>query len=154
MMRAAGGVKYRMSLEGQLRSQDRPADGPRRTIEDAFEKRILQRADLVQITDLALHPATGIGMLQRFHVSAIVKLQQAFDTGGLAWPEICVRQPTQHPCEIHNGGVTNDFQRVVCTESSSSKGLAADKDRQRQRVTCIEQTHCQTILHAIATECG
>ena len=143
-----------MPREGQLRGQDRTPDSPCRTIEDALEKRILERADLVEVPDLALHPATGIGMLQRFHVGAIVKLQEPFDAGGFACPEILGRQPTQHPRKVHDGRMTDDLQRVVFTECSSSKGLAADEDRQRQRGTCIDETHCLNILHAFATECG
>ena len=143
-----------MPLEGQLRGQDRTPDGPCRTIEDALEERILERADLVEVSDLALHPATGIGMLQRFHVGAIVKLQEPFDAGGFACPEILGRQPTQHPRKIHDGGVTNDIQGVVITECGSPKGFAADEYRQRRRGTCIDETHSLNILHAFATECG
>ena len=91
MVRATGRVKYGMPLEGQFCSEYGAADRPRRTIEESCEERVLERTDLVQIADLVLHLAAGISMLQRFYVSAIVELEQLFDAGGLACPEIVVR---------------------------------------------------------------
>ncbi len=126
---APGRVKHGMSVERQFGSKDGTTDCPRRTIIDSLEQRILQGTDLVEITNFALDPAAGVGVLQRLDVGAIVKLEQSFDTGRLACAKIVVRQPAQNPGEVHDGRMADDLERVIVAKRGSSKGLAADEYR-------------------------
>ena len=143
-----------MPLERELGREDRSPDGSRGTIEDALEQRVFQRADLVALAHIALDPARRIGMPQCLDVGTVMKLEQAFDAGRLAGAEGLVRQPSEQPCEVRDGRVADDFQRVIVPERSTSKRLAADEDGQRNGVVRVDRAHCLNIVHASATESG
>ena len=129
MMRAAGRMKHHVPRRCQLGGKDRTADGHRRTLEEAREKRVLEGSDLVTLTNDGCHRPCGVCVLKRPNIGAIMKLKELLDAGRFAVTKVGCIEPAQYAEEIEHGSMTNNIEWVVETERRVAINVTANKQR-------------------------